>query len=185
MIDTHPFSHNIIYDQLKDFFVAHGIEKSTFKKERPNLIQQQTIAYSDTGNEFHAFSLDYRHNLWHKFGLHLAEKFHFKSQLSHLIKAYDELFNQSGQECYKAYDYHFVTVYGKIEKVYAFDFDEIINGHDYMSLLETKDTDIASFEQEILEYYASSFAKELPAELIKPISTMTEAERDLVRMVCI
>lgn len=183
MIDTHPFSHNIIYDQLKDFFIANGVEKKKFKTESPNLIYQETI--TKDGKDFCVFGIDYRHRLWQKFSSHLNANFHFTSELGKLIKRYNELFNQSGEACYKIYHHHFVNISGQIEKLYIFDFEQMNYGGNCTFIVETKDTDVNLFEQEILEYYINSFTKEFPVELIKPISAMTEDERNLVRMICI
>lgn len=183
MIDTHPFSHNIIYDQLKDFFLSHGVEKKKFKYESPNLIYQDTVYCSKSGKDLCVFGIDYSHRLWKEFSSHLNDSFHFSSQLGKLIKHYNDLFKPLEKSYYNIYHHYFVTVSGQIEKLYIFDFENI--NDNCLFLVETKDSDINLFEQEILEYYINSFTKEFPKDLIKPLSMMTEDERNLVHMICI
>lgn len=184
MIDTHPFSHNVIYENFKDFFIVNRLEKREFKLERPSLVYEDRVSCQRTGKVFSVFGIEKSHRLAKDFNSYIYENFHFESQLGKLVDNYEKTFNRAQLECYySVFFYYFINISGEFESLYVYDFEQV--NVNCMFMVETKDSNIESFEQELLEYYINCLNIEFPSELIKPISKMTNAELDLVRMICI
>lgn len=186
MIETKPFSHDLIYDQAEDFFLSKGITKKSFRLKRPNLVYEQTLVNNLTLEEITAFGIDYGHSDWKDFIQYLNKKCHFKSKISSIIQRYDDFFNHEQEdECYKNYLYHLIDATGRLRQVNVFEFNELEMGDYHMSLFEVDDSDMEDFENKVRDYYLEYFGRPLPEELKKPFDTLTAEELQIIRMVCI
>lgn len=165
MIDVKNFSHDIVYENIKNFCILNQISKKSIKyMDAPPIIFEHILIDNKKRELTSTFKISKFNKLYEIFLEYFNEKYSFESKLLPIVKKYDDIFNKrknSNEHFYKDMytieNVYYIDLENNIKALVVFNFSELEFSNPYTLILETENSDIIELEKQVVEYYETMF----------------------------